>query len=182
MSRLSDVTTPQGIRRAVVLLLLILLVRPASAQFQISREVLATGGDSMGSPNFGVRGTVGESASGALSGPTFAAALGFWAEPGPVVTTVDPGPRLPAEVALDQNHPNPFNPRTTIPFALPRESRVTLRIFDAAGRLVRELVDEVRPAGSHQASFSAQSLSSGVYYCRLEADGLVRTRALVLLK
>jgi len=171
------------VRRGILVFVLVFgSLGGAAAQVQVSREVTAAGGGPMGSASFGVTGTAGQPAAGGASGSSFAAALGFWAAPGPVVTTVDPGPTLPASVALEQNRPNPFNPRTTIPFALPRESHVTLRVFDAAGRLVRELVDEVRPAGTYRESFAAHALASGIYFCRLEADGRVRTRTLVLLK
>jgi hypothetical protein len=84
---------------------------------------------------------------------------------------------------LLQNYPNPFNPRTMITFTLPRTSRVTLRVYDLLGREIAALVDgESLAAGTHDVSFDASHLSSGVYFYRLQADGIARTRQMVLVK
>ncbi len=94
----------------------------------------------------------------------------------------------PARLALKGNYPNPFNPRTTIAYDLPTPSRVSIEVFDIAGRHVRTLVDgEPRDAGSHTAVWSGldasgQRVASGVYLCRLEVDGVVFSRRMVLLK
>jgi hypothetical protein len=57
-----------------------------------------------------------------------------------------------------------------------------LRVYDVTGRRVATLVDEVRPAGDHVATWHAGGLASGVYFYRLRVDGVVHTRRLVLLK
>ena len=86
------------------------------------------------------------------------------------------------DYSLDQNYPNPFNPATTIRFALPKPSHVTLTIYDVDGRLVTTLVDKQMPPGVHKAIFDASSLSSGVYFYRIETEGFVRSKKLILLK
>jgi len=90
---------------------------------------------------------------------------------------------------LAQNYPNPFNPSTTIRFSLREKSPVTLKIYDARGRLVRTLVrGDVRAAGvTHTLQWdgrndAGQVVSSGVYFYRLEAPGFSQTRKMVLLK
>ena len=103
-----------------------------------------------------------------------------------MVTGDDPMP-LPDATFLAQNFPNPFNPITTIAFGLKKSGHVSLRIYDAAGRLVATLVDESRAAGSYTADWNARStdghaVSSGVYFYRLSAPGYERTRKMVLLK
>jgi hypothetical protein len=93
-------------------------------------------------------------------------------------------------LALHQNHPNPFNPTTTIPYDLPAEAspvRVRLRVLDTAGRLVRTLVDEDQTGGSRAVVWDGRdarggAVSSGVYFCILDAGGERRTRKVVLLK
>jgi hypothetical protein len=99
------------------------------------------------------------------------------------VTTAD------LSLALRQNHPNPFNPQTTIPFDVPGAgtSRVRLFVMDAAGRLVRTLVDEAMPGGSHAVVWNGRdqrggAVSSGVYFYVLDVGGERRTRKMVLLK
>ena len=89
---------------------------------------------------------------------------------------------LPVLAQLYQNYPNPFNPSTSIRYGLPRQSHVSLTVFNILGQRVAQLVEgEVEP-GYHDVKFDAASLSSGVYFCRLQADGFVQTRKLLLLK
>jgi hypothetical protein len=96
---------------------------------------------------------------------------------------VDPGPgTLPTVYALEQNFPNPFNPETTIPFALPERSHVRLSVFDLLGREVAVLVNGVMDAGTHDATFNGAELSSGVYFYRMEANDFTQTRKLMLMK
>jgi hypothetical protein len=99
-----------------------------------------------------------------------------------VTVTTDPG-----ELALSQNHPNPFNPSTTISFTLPSRMRVTLEVFDVAGRRVASLVSEVRGGGHHEVTWNGRNddgnaMHSGVYFARLEAGGRVLTKKMILLK
>ena len=96
-------------------------------------------------------------------------------------------PAQPAAYLLHANAPNPFNPRTTLSFDLPAAGRVRLEIFDARGRRVRVLVDEVLPAGRHAAVWDGtdaggRALASGVYLCRMEAAAYRRTVRMTLLK
>jgi uncharacterized repeat protein (TIGR03803 family) len=79
---------------------------------------------------------------------------------------------LPATYELSQNYPNPFNPATSIAFDLPAPSRVTLRVFDVMGRVVRTLADNAPyEAGRQVTTFNAAELASGVYFYRLHAEG-----------
>jgi hypothetical protein len=88
----------------------------------------------------------------------------------------------PASYALSQNYPNPFNPSTTIKFQLPRASQVNLTVFDIVGRDVSVLVNDRRDAGVHEVRFDASGLSSGVYFCRLQAGDFTQTKRLLLLR
>jgi hypothetical protein len=93
----------------------------------------------------------------------------------------------PPATVLGANFPNPFNPSTTIPFSLERDARVTLRVFDIAGRLVATLVDAPLPSGSHVATWNGRdvrgdAVSSGVYLVKLESADARLTRKIVLLK
>ena len=78
---------------------------------------------------------------------------------------------IPAKFSLAQNYPNPFNPVTNINFELPVDSKVSIKIFDISGREVSSLINEARPAGYYSVSFNASSLSSGVYFYKLSAEG-----------
>lgn len=89
---------------------------------------------------------------------------------------------LPESFELSQNFPNPFNPGTTIEFALPVEADVRLDVFNVLGQQVRELVNERLEAGRHSVQFDAGSLPSGVYFYRIAAGADVSTRSMTLVK
>jgi hypothetical protein len=89
---------------------------------------------------------------------------------------------IPAEFALLPNYPNPFNPVTTISFALPEASKVELRVYDISGKLVKELISGWRQAGVHDVTFEAPNLSSGIYIYRLNADNFEASGKMLLIK
>jgi hypothetical protein len=89
---------------------------------------------------------------------------------------------VPDRFMLNQNYPNPFNPSTHINYELPDGGKVQLVVFDVLGRAVETLVNDVKPAGRYSIDFSPKDLSSGVYFCRLQAGGDVRTIKLVFAK
>ena len=84
--------------------------------------------------------------------------------------------------ALEQNYPNPFNPRTTIEFTLDKKSDVKLTIYNMLGQEVATLVNEVRNAGIYPVIWDASNVASGVYFYKLSAGDLTRTKKMVLLK
>ncbi len=90
--------------------------------------------------------------------------------------------QTPLEFALLQNYPNPFNPSTRIPFSISRSGVVSLKVYDILGRELQTLVNEQLNPGSYEATFDGARLASGVYYYRLEANGFVQTKKLVLLR
>lgn len=89
---------------------------------------------------------------------------------------------LPLKFALEQNYPNPFNPSTSIAFDLPRTSNVTLKIYNMLGKEVATLISERLSASSYSYEWDASNLASGVYVYRLEAEGFVQTRKMILMK
>jgi hypothetical protein len=95
---------------------------------------------------------------------------------------------VPAASILGANYPNPFNPRTVIPFSLAKSGHIVLGVFDARGRLVKEIVGGEFIAGSHTAIWDGtddqgRAMPSGTYFARLEdASGLVKSTGLVLVR
>ncbi|MBN1543169.1 T9SS type A sorting domain-containing protein [candidate division KSB1 bacterium] len=100
----------------------------------------------------------------------------------------DQDPAQPQEFALLQNFPNPFNLDTAIRFDLPQDNlNARVEIYNLKGERVRVLLDARHPAGSHQLRWdgrddSGNTVSSGVYLCRLMAGSFAATRRLILLK
>ena len=89
---------------------------------------------------------------------------------------------LPTEVALMGNYPNPFNPQTTIDYALPKAGDVSLIVYDMLGREVDVLLDGPQAAGRHTVRFGANHLPNGAYVYRLVAADKTITRTMVLVK
>ncbi len=89
---------------------------------------------------------------------------------------------VPKEFALAQNYPNPFNPSTVISYQLPANSAVSLKVFDAIGREIATLVNEVKEAGSYSVQFNASHLSNGIYFYTIKAGNFTATKKLTLLK
>lgn len=79
---------------------------------------------------------------------------------------------MPNTFVLNQNHPNPFNPSTTISFAIPVEANVTIKLFNMLGQEVAKITEGNFQAGSHNINFNAQNLTSGAYIYTLEAVGV----------
>ncbi len=84
--------------------------------------------------------------------------------------------------SLSQNSPNPFNPVTTIEYSLAREAQTTLTVYSVTGEKVATLADGLMSAGKHSAVFDGSNLASGMYFYRLEADGMVKSGKMMLLK
>lgn len=80
---------------------------------------------------------------------------------------------VPFQFTLNQNYPNPFNPTTTLSFVLSQPSFVTLRVYNILGQEVATLLNrDQMDLGPQEIQFNASSLSSGVYFYRIEAEGL----------
>ena len=94
---------------------------------------------------------------------------------------------IPTEYELTQNFPNPFNPTTTIRYALPEASQVSLKIYNIQGQLVKTLVSDFREAGIHQVVWDGnneqgQKVASGAYIYRITAGSFVQTRKMIFMK
>jgi hypothetical protein len=89
---------------------------------------------------------------------------------------------VPNTFSLLQNYPNPFNPVTTIRFVIPDAGHVKLAVYNVLGQVVRVAVDEKMRQGEHSLILDGSSFSSGVYFYRLEYDGVVKVRKMMLIK
>jgi len=99
-------------------------------------------------------------------------------------TSIREGKEIPSRIKLYPNYPNPFNPATRLSFEISEAGRVRLAVYNALGRHVATLLDEVVPVGHHTVAWNVagRALPSGVYCARLEAGGAAALRQMVLLK
>ncbi len=89
---------------------------------------------------------------------------------------------LPSDFNLFQNYPNPFNPSTLIRYQIPSQSFISIKVYDALGTLIKELVNEDKPAGSYELEFNAEKLASGIYFYRIQAGSFVQTKKMMLVR
>ncbi|MDE2827639.1 MAG: T9SS type A sorting domain-containing protein [Bacteroidota bacterium] len=100
----------------------------------------------------------------------------------PILITNLESAEVPDGFVLEANYPNPFNPTTTINYALPEASNVTVTVLDLLGRRVAVLVDEHQAKGRYSVRFDASRLASGIYFYHMRAEGFVQTRKMMLIK
>jgi hypothetical protein len=98
------------------------------------------------------------------------------------LTNVKEDEFLTSNYELFNNYPNPFNPATTVSWQSTVGSRQTLTVYDILGREIATLVDEYKPAGKYEIEFSAEDLSSGVYFYTIRAGDFSQTKKMILAK
>jgi len=166
----------------------LILLPAAHAQTRLSRSVLTSGTQTGGSGAIRARSFVGFPWTGSassehirlLGGP--AQSLLFSS-----TTAVEDNGTVPAEYALEQNFPNPFNPSTTIRFDLPQAEHVSVVLYSLLGQQVRVLVNEQREAGRHSVVWNGMDdagrhMPSGTYIYRMNGGHFSRVRKLLLLR
>ena len=94
---------------------------------------------------------------------------------------------IPKEFSLSQNYPNPFNPLTKIKFALPVDSRISIKIFNSIGEVIDKAAEDNFSSGVHEINYNGLNLSSGIYFYTLEAIGnngsvFLETKKMTVLK
>lgn len=90
--------------------------------------------------------------------------------------------KTPGTFSLEQNYPNPFNPGTLIRFSIPVETDVRLNVYNTLGQEVAEIINSRLKEGYHEVEFDAGSLTSGIYFYRLEADKFVDVKKMIIIK
>lgn len=104
----------------------------------------------------------------------------FLLDTGP--TSINENHNLPREFSLFQNFPNPFNPVTKIKYSIPERVRVKLIVSDILGKQIQTIVDEEKDRGSYEVTFDATNLSSGIYFCKMQASNYVNVIKMILVK
>jgi hypothetical protein len=104
-------------------------------------------------------------------------------KPAKVNTLSDTGGTPKSYVLSVSNYPNPFNPRTTVSYTVPSRGHVKISVYDARGAFVARLFDGERAPGTYSIEWDAlPGVSSGIYFARIDHNGAMRTKKMVLLK
>lgn len=102
--------------------------------------------------------------------------------PSGVTSLNNEGTIKPSEFKLYNNYPNPFNPVTNIRFAVPKTAFVSVKVYDALGREISSLVNEVKKVGEYNLSYNASDLPSGIYFYTLKSESFSSTKKMILIK
>jgi len=89
---------------------------------------------------------------------------------------------LPLVFGLLPAYPNPFNPKTTIAYQLPKAEFVNVTVYDIAGRQVASLVNEQKAAGTYRLDWEPHTLASGIYLIRIKAGKFIAVQKCMMLK
>ncbi|MFA5011774.1 MAG: T9SS type A sorting domain-containing protein [Ignavibacteria bacterium] len=100
----------------------------------------------------------------------------------PIVAVNPSTSETPANYKLSQNFPNPFNPVTKISYSLPKNGFVTLKVYNALGVVVANLVNDSKAAGNYSVDFNASEFSSGIYFYNINVNGFTDTKRMMLIK
>ena len=100
----------------------------------------------------------------------------------PPSSVYDLNKNIPEYFSLEQNFPNPFNPKTNIIFGLPKLSNVSISIFNLSGKFVAEIFKGRKQAGYHTVTWDASNYSAGTYFIKMEGDDFIQIKKCVLLK
>ena len=89
---------------------------------------------------------------------------------------------VPEKYKLEQNYPNPFNPSTTISYEIPREEKVSIKIYNALGKEIATLINKIQSAGKYKVEWNAENFVSGIYFYSIKLNDYVLTKKMVLIK
>ncbi len=160
----------------------------ATAQnYKCDWSVVGIGGGEMAGTAYKCGSTAGQTASGFITGSNYWALIGFWQPEGQTGVreqAYSPN-QSPLVTRLFTPQPNPFRSALTIRYSLAAEGRVTLRVHDLTGRVVRTLANGVMRPGRYNLNWNGaddrgRALARGVYFCRLTAGDYRATEKLVL--
>ena len=166
----------------LIVILVLTLSFELLAQNKITSHVVASGGGNMNNENHAVSGTIGQPFVGASGNDNNFIMHGFLHN-SLIVTDLKENFKIkPKEFRIYQNYPNPFNPSTVVSWQLPSGSHVLIKVYDILGNEIATLVNEEKSAGTYKVEFNASSLSSGVYFYKIQAATFSQVKKMILLK
>ena len=165
-------------------LLLSIALSPAFSQTQIVYHSFHSGVFRSEGNGSVLTSVLGQTILGTSSGSGVTVSSGYSVFGKGSMTSVSPLPVIvPAEFALYQNFPNPFNPSTTILFTVPVRDETTLKVYNILGQEVAVLFNGIAEAGEyHRITFDASRLASGIYFARVQSGGKTLLKKMTLMK
>jgi hypothetical protein len=169
--------------QVLVLSLVQAVTAAAGAQVHLAESVVANGGGSASGSGITMQSTAGQAAIGHAWCDAVDGALGFWLPMGGGSSDIpDADAVLPSRFELAPCSPNPMGREASLQFGVPDPAHVAIRLYDVTGREVRTLTDAVYAGGWHRIPIESRGLPSGVYLCRMTADGFSATQRFILAR
>lgn len=171
------------------LLLLALASLISGQNYRVDWSVLSLGGTTMRSNYLTATPSVGQTAVGRISSPSFLAMVGFWHSDWSVGIRQEPdlGQSIAPPTRLEDPAPNPFRHSTRVSYSLAGEKSVLLQVYDPVGRVVKTLASGSQKPGRYELRWDGtdelgQALANGIYFCVLETGELRSTAKLLLAR
>ncbi len=89
---------------------------------------------------------------------------------------------IPGQYKLEQNYPNPFNPSTIIRYEIPKEAKVSIKVYNALGKEVTTLINKIQNAGKYEVEWNAENFVSGIYFYTIKLNDFILTKKMVLIR
>jgi hypothetical protein len=174
----------QFIKFVYLLLFILCCSLAAQSQYTLKTGTFGNGVATItDSSNYQLSGTAGQSIIGLSENNDYFCNSGFWFQSYySIVGIEDLFDNLPKSFQLDQNFPNPFNPVTTIKYAVPKTTYIRLEVYNALGQKVAALVDATKQPGYYSISLNATHLASGIYFYRLFSNDFTKVKKLMVIK
>ncbi len=165
-----------------LMLLLVILNNQVVYSQSVQWSTFSSGGNVSTVSTTQLVSTIGQQFVGSTQNANTAIESGFLVHGAFGPTNINEGKQLPQKYSLFQNYPNPFNPSTTVHFELPKESYVTLKVYNMLGQEVLTVLDNEFEAGRYNVKIDGANISSGLYFYRLVAADFIQTKKMMLVK
>ena len=167
----------------MLMILLLLTIKDATAQHYLKGSVFSNGAVSLSNESYLVNSTLGQALIGRIAHDLYQNHIGFWYSGNTFETTIDESYKsTPEKFELFQNYPNPFYPVTLIRYALPKPTFIRLEVINLMGQRMLTLVNSKMPAGIHEARFSEKNLPAGYYFYSIHTDEFHEVKRMILIR
>ncbi len=166
-----------------LLLMPLLLMSVAEAQYKMPRSVLGSGYVMQDGAQYQMRGTLGQPAIGPSKCMSFAGFAGFWYTPDNVTVGVDAvAEAFPEDIRIETIYPNPLRSSAVLKYSVAHSSTVRLSVYDMFGREVARLIEGNLDPGRYTFTWNAEDIRSGVYILQLRSGSSVQLRKIAIVR
>jgi hypothetical protein len=165
-----------------ILIFSIGFLAPAYSQYQINNYVFGNGGGVVTNGDNSISSTLGQTFVGMSSNTNFTHYSGYWRSVALLTNVLGEDDLIPIKFELLQNYPNPFNPSTNIKYAIAKQTRVRIEVYNILGQKVAVLVNENKSPGYYTVKFDGRVLATGFYVYRMQTQEYNSVKKMILTK